>query len=319
MTDNAATIQLYLDDIGITKAIVEAINHTHGSSQDLIESKLDFATTVLSRKVLASKQRQLAANGLLESERVGYKTRSITSESAKTGYNAGVMIETRNDRDFTKIYVSGISLFAQSTGNVSVGIYDMRTGLLLDTVVIAAVAGQQVYKDVDKTYRSDKQALSLGFVYDSTFASYRATVRDNDCSTCGGLRKNVGRYVYAQGIKIPTASSVVIDNITSVADTSGLSITYQVQCDYDQWICRGKNYLLLSALYATGYELAMYGLNSPRNNSRTIDYRERLTQIKDFCEAKMNEELNTALNAMIVPDDNHCFYCRRASRHATTL
>lgn len=317
--DESANTQVYLDDVGITKDLLADINYTHSDMNELLADKLDFASRTVASKVKIAKAHELKAIDLIESSRVGYMALNRDTVAAKTGYYAGSKIEISSDREYVKVYVSGISLFAQNTGNVSVLIVDLQTGQTLDTITINATSGQESYVDVDKEYKASKRNLSLGFIYDSEFTSYKTTVLEQGCSTCGGYEKSVSRYVTASGIKIADGSDYIRANTTSVADTSGLSVSYSLQCDYDQWICRNKNHLLLSVLYATGHQIAMYGLNSDRQNASTLELRNTLTNIKDFCEDNMNSQLNSALSAMIIPANNFCFKCKQKSRHVTSL
>lgn len=319
MLDNSSTSVLYLDDVGITKDLLDDIIYTPGSAKDLVNQKLDFATTNIATKIKAMKSNKLKTRTLLESERVGYLKRTRGSVAAKTGFDGGVMIETRSDRDYIKINIDGVSLFSQTTGDVTVTIYDLQTGKTLKVVTVSAVAGEVSYQDVDLEVKADKRQLSIGVLYESTFAVYDTTVLDGVCSTCGGYSKQVGRFVYAQGIKVATGSEKLIANKVSTADTSGISVSYTVQCDYDQWICRSKAFFQLATLYATGLELMEYGLRSPRNNPSTNQHRETMEQIRDFCEERFNANLESSISNLVVPSNDYCFECRQKSRHRTTL
>ena len=310
---------MYLDDVGINRKLLERINNTHDDLQQLVKDKLEFASNQVSRKIIQSKIRELRTLDVIEHSRVGYLSRTRQSVSAKTGYWAGAMIETRQDREYVKIAVSGINLFTQTTGDVDVRIYDLNTGVLLDTITVSCIAGQNSYKDVDKVYTSDKRTLSLGFVYESTFASYKTTTLEGGCLSCGGYRKQIGALTYAQGVKISSGSDFLVSNVTSVGETSGLSVTYSLMCDYEKWVCGNRNALQLAVLYATAHEIALHGLRSDLNNPATMEERDTLAEIRDWTAERMNEEINGALDGMPIPHNEYCFRCHQKTRHVTTL
>lgn len=320
LTTSSSSSQLFVDSVGINRALLEDINYTHADLVDLFNDKLDFASTQVAAHVKRIKAKELRTVDMIESTRVGFFANNRATVSARSGFDAGAVIEVREDRDYVKIYVSSISLFVDYTGDVTVTVYDLQTGQSLDTITVSATAGQPAYVNVDKTYRANKRWLSLAFVYDSSFDSYKTNVLNTGaCASCGGYRKRNGRFTWVRGARFADGSDKVISNITEQGDTAGMSIAYQVHCDYDEWMCRSRNLLSLALLYKTGYEIAQYGLESTRLNHATMENEAILQMIMDKCETMYNEEIMGALSAMEIPPNEYCFQCGQKSKHVTTL
>lgn len=314
------SVAFYLEQYGITSQMLKDINYTHDDLKTLLTDKLDEASLFVSKQVKSLKAGEMQGEDTLASDRVGYLAKTRTSVAAKTGYDAGVMINMENESSYVRLNIDSISIFATQTGDVSVLIYDLTEGRLLDTVTVAAVAGQQGFVDIDKSYRAQQREMAIGILYDSSFASYKTTPLKNN-SGCGSCQKG-GRYqsIYAtvSAIKIADGADKLYDNVKYESDTAGLSVTYTVQCDYEQWICKNKQVLLSSVFYYTAYHIAEYGLNSPRLNSQTTDMREVLKKIRDNAFSAYNSEIQAALGKMVIPQ-NDCFKCRQKSRNVTTL
>lgn len=315
------TVSMYLDQCGITSELLADINYTHDDLEALLLTLLGEASGVVASQVKTMKSGSLRIGDTMASNRVGYPYRTRSSVAAKTGYDAGVKIELTRDTDYVKINIDSISLFLDTTGSVNVLVYDLTEGRLLDTIACTATAGQMVYTDVNKTYRAQKRNLALGFLYDSSSASYKTTALENhDCSGCARKDIRQNTYVSVSGVKFADGASKTMDNVKYESDTAGLSVTYTVQCDHEQWLCKGmRQVLLLPVLYYTAYHIAEYGLRSNRLNESTLDLRPVLERIRDNSLMNYNTQIESAMSAMVIPRNNNCFVCRQTSVHRTTL
>lgn len=313
-------VSFYLDQCGITSDLLGNINYTHDELEALLLDLMDEASRFVATQVKTLSYDKFSNIGTLQADRIGHPARNLTSVAAKTGYDAGAVLELYRDVDYVKISIDSISLFVNTTGNVNVLIYDLTEGRLLDTITVAAVSGQMVYKDVNKTYTAQKRNLALGFLYDSSFTSNKTTALPNQtCSGCSKKSITQGRYVTVAGAKFADGDAKTLENVTYESDTAGVSVTYTVQCDYEQWICKNREVLLLPVLYYTAQHIGEYGLRSSRINEDTTDLRDILGKIRDMAESKYNAEISGAINAMVPPKHSDCFKCKQTSRHRTTL
>ena len=112
-----------------------------------------------------------------------------------------------------------------TTGNVSVYVYDLIQNKLLDTITVAAVAGNISTYWANKTYTSYRKKMHLFIGYDSSaINSYQSTVSMETCADCGGGIQpySCNRYVKVVGSKVASASSKILSNTTNMSETGGV-------------------------------------------------------------------------------------------------
>lgn len=317
--NNTATY--YLDQCGITEEILVKSNYTHDDPNQLLLNKISEATTMVARQVKNASISKMTMNSNLANDRIGHPERTLTTVAAKTGYDAGAYLEIARDIDYVSVNIDSISLFVNTTGNVDVEIYDLTEGRLVQTVTVAALSGEMVYKDVNATFRAQKRNLALAFLYDSSFSSNKTTPTANrqGCGSCNTRALRQNRYSLVSGAKFADGEAKTLSNIIYEDDTAGVSVTYTIDCDYDQWICKSRELLLLACLYYTAYHIAEYALRSDRLNSVELDYRPILEHIRDTNLDNYNTEFNSLLGGMKIPANSDCFVCKRQSTNPITL
>lgn len=320
LLDGNTSVTHYLDQCSITKDLVTKANYTHDQVSDLLTDKINEATNVVAAQVKVVKAPYLKTLDSFATNAIGHPIRNMTSVSTKTGYDAGASLELTSDTDFIQVNIDTIGLFAANTGNVTVSIYSLTEGRLLDTVTVAATAGQISTVSVNKTYRARQNNLALAFLYDSSFASYQCTAMpDQDCRSCAAKKLRQSRYSYVAGVKFADGDAKNLTNAVYESDTAGIIVNYSLKCDYEQWICRNRALLTLACLYYTAYHIAEYCLISPKFNSATLDQRNMVMQIRDFNLNRYNEEFNGVMAGMVLPDNSDCFLCRKQSTNVITL
>ena len=315
---------LYLDQCGITEDMLSSAFYTPYADTDLptlVTNKLNEATNMVAKQIKMANSGRIKTLEYLVEDSIGHPSRTKTTVSAKTGYWAGAKIELVKDNDYKSIVIDTISLLVDTTGNVDVKIYDLIEGRLLNTVTVAAVSGQTVYKDVNLSFSSRKRNVALAIVYDSEFSSTQTTALDAACGSCGGTNKRQNKYAYVQGIKIADAniSAPVISSILGEADTAGLGVEYAVKCNFEQWVCSNRDMFALACLYYTAYHLANYCMQSINFNSYTLDMRETVEKIMQMNLDSYNNEFNSLINNIQLPSNSDCFICNPVSTHPITL
>lgn len=313
------SVSVYLEQCGITADMLNKFNYTHDDVKSLLLDQLDQSSDFVSRQIKMLQAGEVLAADVLVNARVGHPERNRAVVAAKTGFDAGLLVELEKDTDYVQINVDSISLFLDFTGSVDVLVYDLTEARLVDTISCSATAGQMTYTDVNKVYRAQARNMALAFLYDSTTSSYKTTALANQkCGSCSSKKLKQSHYTSVSGVKFADGDDKTISNTKYESDTAGLSVTYTVRCDYNQWICKNQSVLLTSVLYYTAYNIARYGLNSPRLNSETLDMRTTLEAIRDNAESNYNNEINSVVGVMTIPQ-NDCFKCNQKSRSITTL
>lgn len=311
----------YINNLVSLDELNSFVGKEYADGEALAVDKITFATQQITGIVYNHFASKFRANSLLDGMRVGFPSDNLQVKAGSAATYEGINLELCNTSSFLDVHISTISLQVDVTANVSVYVYNLITGLLLDTIVVPAVAGKIVTANVGKTYSADRRKLNLIFVYDtSAINSYNTTINNtNGCASCGGNTYS-NSYMTYRGVSIPSASQKIKSNLVSQSDTAGLSVVYSVSCNHSEWLCTFNNLIALPILYKAGAEIMEYArLQSKRTNSNiTIDL-EKLKERNDIYELKFRELLDGILQNLKLPSDNRCFECNPRSRHTVIL
>jgi hypothetical protein len=317
---DGATVTHYLDQCGITKDLVTKANFTHDTAAELLADKLNEATEVVAAQVKSVKAQYLKTLDSVSNGTIGHPDRIYRTISAKTGYDAGALLELTSDTDYIQVSIDNVGLFVNTTGDVDIKVYNLTEQKLLDTITVAAVSGTLVNVSVNKIYRAQQKNMALAFVYDSEFSSQKTTSMPNqDCGSCAQKLLRANRYVKVAGVKYADGDEKNISTTVYDSDTAGLVVNYSVRCDYDQWICRNRQLLLLSCLYYAAYHIAEYALISTKFNSVSLDYRATVERIRDNSLDHYNNEFSAIMNGIVLPENSECFLCKKQASNKITL
>lgn len=314
---------LWIDDIGIDLEELDSIiNKGASDSVSFFEGKRDFAIKQIIALIHTHFSDKYKSNTVLDSKRIGFAKENQEAAAAAATLK-GIEIELCNQDSFVDIFVSSISLQANTNGAVNVLVYDLFQNKLLDTIAITAVSGQVVTVYPNKTYKSNRKELDLIFVYDATnFSSVKTTITKGGCTSCGdgGSMTKLSSYLSARSISVLSADAKIESNLTAGTDTGGLSIVYSIQCNYDDWLCTISNAIALPILFKTGYEIMDYAYhNSKRLNSTTTIDWENLVRRRDEYNTRYQDAINTLLTNIKLPSDEKCFECRQKSKNVVIL
>jgi hypothetical protein len=132
--------------------------------------------------------------------------------------------------------------------------------------------------------------------------------------------------VDAIGINLTTDGVSVLSSSNNKY-TTGMSLNYSVSCDRRGWLCSIGNQMSLALAYATAVEIYNYALtvspNQRANTSVIVNKGAKdlggITTARDIAADQYNNELTAMLQNMRLPDDNHCFDCRKNIKYVTAL
>ena len=237
-----------------------------------------------------------------------------------------------NTVSYLNFYLADINLAIDSANtNVPVLIFDMTTGKLLETITYAEGALDQF---LGKTFTSAKRKLDIAIVYESSMNTVKFTPKRGTCTSCGGGPKesHMCPFVDAIGIELTTDGTNVLTSSSSKY-TTGMSITYNVNCDRQGWMCSVGGTMALSLAYATAVEIYNYALTISPNQRvntavvvnrgskpfATADAFEGIVAARDIAATRYAEDLGATLQNMRLPDDTHCWDCRRNMKYVTAL
>jgi hypothetical protein len=138
--------------------------------------------------------------------------------------------------------------------------------------------------------------------------------------------------VDAIGIELTTDGTNVLTSKSSKY-TTGMSLTYNVNCDRQGWLCSVGGTMALALAYATAVEIYNYALTISPNQRvnttvivnrgskpfATADAFEGIVAARDIAATRYSEDLGATLQNMRLPDDTHCWDCRKNMKYVTAL
>ena len=327
---------LYIDDLGInTTFLGQLITDQYLQGSELFTSKRAFAWRKLSSDVLTRLAPVMKADTVIEGKRVGQLVSNYSNVQTAAGAGRYTGIRLKIDPQslsFLNFYLADINLAVDAANvNVPILIFDMSTLKLIETFTYATGGLDQF---LGKTFASARRKLDIAIVYESTFDSAKMVTKKGHCFDCGGgvREAHICPFVDAIGIDLTTNGTDVLSSITSKY-TAGMSINYNVNCDRQGWLCSIGGLMALPLAYATAVEIYNYALTASPNQRvnttvtvnrgqkpfATADAVEGIVAARDIAATRYNEELGAMLQNMRMPDDSHCWDCRRNMKYVTAL
>lgn len=302
----------------------KAINTEKQSASAALLDLISLAADELVQDINLRLQDKYQIKTFVEDGAVGYYYDNKVLKDAQSGYLTGYEIRI-DSVPYLAFYLSSIRLFVNTTGNVEVKIYDLTQGKLLDTITVAAIAGEIVDVQVDKTYYTHKQRLRLFVGYESTFQSYHTAYASpynggaERCDTCvtGNFTDS---YINFRAAKIGAASAKTAENISgnSVSGAAGLSLNYSLQCSFAEHLCNVRNLLALPLMYKAGYLVMRELKHSKRLTGVVTAYGASHDELMNHYAAEYDSKMNNLITNARIPE-SICFGCKPVTKTRTAL
>jgi len=304
--DDTSDSGYYLDDLDITTKDADS-GHTmiDGSGRDLLSRKRDFAEKILFDVVREKMRKNFRVGSTLFDGVIGNYKRDLPSFAADATKYRGIRIRV-DYAPYVKLSITRASLMLQSSGSQTIRVFDLQQNKQIDSFTITSVADEVVSVDLLKSYQTYKQRLDLLFVYDGTSGGYETPISKGGCRSC----EYNNRYLYASGVEIGQSADKIANNIdSSGGGTGGLSLTYNMECDIEAFVCSMRNIIAHPLLYLWGAKVAESFGQSDRFNSKV---RLPQTDWQDLHDRWMNqfERLLEGIFENWQAPNDECFACK---------
>lgn len=316
---------IYIDELGINKSFLsQLITDQYNSGVELFEEKRAFAWRKLTSDILTRLSEQMKGDTLIENKRIGQPlTDSSNIDLALgSGKYGGIRVKIDpNNVSFLEYYLADLFIdLSELTLNTQVLVFNMNTGKLIDTIDYLTGGVEQF---LGRKYLAKRKILDLAFVYESIENTTKYITKKGSCSDCGGRVRetHICPFVDAVGIELTTDGQIVLSHKLKKY-TQGMSFNYNVNCDRGSWLCSIGGLISLPLAYSTAVEIYDYALmvspNQRVNTITSINF-DNVKQARDIAAQRYSEELNAILGGIRLPDDNHCFTCRKNIKYVTAL
>lgn len=312
---------LFIEDIGITaEEAGQYINKEYKNGKELIEDKLRFSTDIVRKTINNHFSAHINSKSLIASQLLGHYQDSLQLKAGSATTLGGISLTLKNTNSYYTVFVNEISIQVNVTQDIDVFVYDLISGLVLDTIKLSAVANKIVSKTVNKTYSSPKRKLDLIFVYNTEGISSNTTLLSTiGCTSCTGYKYS-NYYIESNAVYLLESDTKLRSSLTTTTHTFGLSVNYSVQCSIENWLCEIANLMALPILYLTGTEIMRYALfYSNRQNSNTNIDAEANQKRLDFYAQAYNEALEATIKKINLPKNDPCFKCEELIRSVVVL
>lgn len=240
-------------------------------------------------------------NSILEDATAGkYPVRRRTETVTKQG---GWKVDVCSD-EYLSFNLHSIVLFWDTTATIDVKVYDMLTGVLLDTYSVDVVADIPTEKIVSKAYGGDH--IFLGIVTEGEGNPYRI---EANCSNCGG-----DDWVDFTPSEMDLAADATDANLRPIGHSYGMLLNYSLSCDPNPFVCNFSALLaepLRQSAAAHTYRIVQ--ANMERHNTIVTVKVKEAQYWMDYHQAQFDSLMADILKNVAIPECV-CFRCNRMIR-----
>jgi hypothetical protein len=312
---------MYIQDLpGVTVKLADmAADEETESGVSLINQKITYAKDQILQDVREFLLPYMKVNSVLENDTVGYYHDNLETVAADVGYKKGIQIKI-DHYPYLEFYINSIKLQSATSGATSIYIYNLVTGMLLDTISITTVADVPTEVTVQKAYKTDKQKLNLFIAIDGAATTYKSSLSygqiSANCTSCTGGYRN--SYAVFNNIMISNASALIESNKRATTYTSGLSVNYSINCSVENFVCNMSNLFAWPILQKTGAELMRELMYSRRLNSIIVIDKTMNEKLREEFDAEYVKSMDRILKNISIPDDV-CFKCRQKVKNVVRV
>lgn len=310
--------RLYLRDIGITEDFIgKILSKEDQNAAAFMAARRRLATEYVTNDVLTHYDKYILGRTFIDRDRLGRYPDNEVLVNGDANYLQGTLVEVCTPASNTRLLISKLEFYGETTGDVVVTVYDLRDGSTVATETITAVAGQVATLETDIVVQCFREKKRLLIVTDQD-TYYRSTISGSGCASCsGGWYRN--GVMQARSSRILAADKKIGANVLPAQDCGGLSVVATVQCDSYGWLCEVKPALALPLLYCYGREIMTMALNNfERYNIQNLR-RKDVEDRRDELEALYAKSMNNLYETMPIPNDGLCFSCDNRTYTTTVL
>lgn len=310
--------RLYLKDIGITEDFISAIlTKSDISTAAFMADRRRHATAAIPASLKAHFAKRIIEQTFVDRDRVGRYPETETLITGDANYAQGILIEVCTPASNTRLLVTTLEFYGETSGDVVVTFHDLRDGTVLATETLTAVAGQVATLDVDLAFSCFREKKRILVTTDQD-VYYQSTITGTGggCSSCS---KSSSGIFKARAQRILNSDKKIGANLLPANDCGGLSLIATVECDSYGWICEAKASVSLPLLYFMGWDIFTLALNNYERwgiqNFRKADIAARKEELGGLYQEAMDNLYQT----MPLPDDGVCFTCDSRSFTSVTI
>jgi hypothetical protein len=235
-----------LNNLGIDQTLIGKFTGAEDTPASVLENCEAWARATIHNDVVSFMGKAINAKTILEGFAVGNGDDDTDTPVTDTGIG-GFLVECMLPGSNLKITLSSLGLFATTTGDVVIRIYDLDDGKEVATYTIEAVSGEIVQDEVQIVLPAWRRVKRY-FVTHNLTEFYRTDI--TGCGGCSNTYHHGG--VYVSGARMASDVPKRKSNIRYVNHSSGLLAVVSVSCDHGRMLCDVRDQLALP--YTLGFQ-----------------------------------------------------------------
>jgi hypothetical protein len=309
-TCEAGSGAITLQSVGIDETQIGDFLGPEDTITTFLANAEEYSRGILRHDVLTYYGNRINPHTFLDRKMIGQPHDGMDLQSG-TG-KGGILIEIDQRNSNTVLRLGALGLFADTTGDVTITIYDLEDGSVAATHVLAVAAGVSYTKNVQielPAYRKKKAY----FITHSLADFYRVDVHGAGCTSCSGKGYTYGG-VTMHGARIGAGLPMLRENLRISAYTSGLMALVTVECSHAQMLCELRDALAMPYALKVAETIIRRGVHAvQRLNSQRMDLDLLKSRANEYG-AEYSSTLSNLLGRMRLPEDPMCFTCNTPTR-----
>lgn len=301
-----------LQSQGIDETLIGKFTGPEDTVQSLLADCEEQARMTIAHDVLTYYADRIIPRTFVDRKGIGEADERQVLDSG-TGIG-GMLVEVNQPGSNAVIRIGSLGLYANTTGPVTITIYDLEDGSVVTTHTIEAEAGRSITEQVQITLPAYRKRKAYFITHDLE-DWYRVGLHGS-CGNCHGGFDHGG--VKVNGARLADGLQVKRSNLRLSTQTSGLSVVLTVECDHSRMLCEVKGALTLPYVLKVAECILRRGVDAvERMNSQRLD----LDLLKERANRKGAEyaaAMENTVGKMRMPNDPMCFVCRSYSFVSTS-
>ena len=306
----------YLNDLpGLEIGSIAAGNQEAVNAKQLIERQMALAQNLILDTVRSELGKRWQVKSLLESRTTGLY-RGTQSAQAAQAFRVGQYFKSPVNQH-AELFIESASLLVNYTGTVTVKAWDVNTGEELHAKDFDVSAGEVSTQSLGWAIPANGQRLRVFVGYDATSVpTWQSWISHTGCHKCKGGFHDFN-YVGVYSRKVPTSDPVQEANLRAQTGTSGLSLTWGLNCTVDRAICSMGYVLAPAVLFKAGELLARQMKFSKRLSPEVLYFRGDYDELSEDYRTDYERHYQSALDNAVIPQGD-CFKCTSAVKMRKT-
>lgn len=256
----------------------------------------------LESDALAQMQKSYKTRILLDNAQAGFYNTPYETVSSANNYN-GWQIRTLTGKNTTQ-FINSVTIFLETVvGLGSIKIFDLNSGLTIDTITFDPVIGENLIQ-INKRYSIAGQEKRI-------FIGYNGNVGDTITTQLGGV-DDYSRYAILTPGQIPIGSTPIDSNMNKSGDSRGLVVNFNTECSLSNFLCQNRDYLKTPLWYLLGANLMEERMISSRMSKYTLNNKEEAKKLMKVLKDRYERDLEINLKNLTPGSDEFCFPCEKA-------